>query len=243
MEMLHEIISTKYIIDKLNRRFRNTLDTLIGKEVDLAYCRFGPESAEILTEYYDKIIFRNSENKELDELLQFNRNLVLNPEIDWPVLDFDNVVHKETWFEDIPKIPSGKYLIKINKDDIVQECLLILTIMIRPDIHMDLSNCMADIMGIVSRKIDIADFDEDEVYIVKTPYLYLAKKSDVTRLNGTVVPASFGRDKMLALDDSKPKLHRGYKYLVEWIDEVVTESMTPKVKEQVDITKYLQIRD
>ena len=26
MEMLHEIISTKYIIDKLNRRFRNTLE-------------------------------------------------------------------------------------------------------------------------------------------------------------------------------------------------------------------------
>ena len=84
---------------------------------------------------------------------------------------------------------------------------------------------------------------ETEEYIVKTPYLYLAKKSDITRLNGTVVPASFGRDKMLALDGSKPKLHRGYKYLVEWIDEVVTDSMTPKVKEQVDITKYLQIRD
>lgn len=243
MEMLHEIIGTKYIIDKLNRRFRNTLDSLIGKEVDLAYCRFGPESADILNEYYDKIIFRNTEDDKLDKLLIFNRSLVLNPEDVWPTLNFGDVVHKETWFEDIPKIPSGKYLIEINRNDIVQECLLILTIMIRPDIDMDLSNCMADIMGIVSRKIDITDFEDEDVYIVKTPYIYMAKRSDVTKLNGTVIPISFGRDKMIALDGSTPKLHHGYKYLIEWIDEVVSENTAPKVKEQVDITKFLEIRD
>lgn len=243
MEVLHEIIGTKYIIDKLNRRFRNALDSLIGKEVDLAYCRFGPESADILNEYYDKIIFRNTEDKQLDKLLIFNRNLILNPEEPWPTLDFGSVVHKDTWFEDIPKIPSGKYLIDIDRDDIVQECLLILTIMIRPDIDMDLSNCMADIMGIVSRKIDITDFDDDSVYVVKTPYIYEAKRSDITRLNGIVIPISFGRDKMIALDGSAPKLHHGYKYLIEWIDEVVSEKMTPKVKEKVDITKFLEIRD
>lgn len=243
MVLLSEAIGTKYIINKINKRLKNTLNTLIGEEVDLAGCRFGPECADIIRDYYDKIAFRNTESKELDEALIYNRNLILNPEEEWETLDFDKAVSKDNWDKDILAIPTGKYLIKVDRTDIIQECLLILMIMARPDISYDLSDCMADIMQIVSSRVNINDFEEDDIYIVKTPYLYLAKKSDITRQTSCVIPACFGRDQLIGLDGSRPKLPKGFKYLLEWIDEVVTRSMTPVKEEVVDITKYLQIRD
>lgn len=243
MVLLSEVIGTRYIINKINKRLRITLDSLIGQEVDLAGCRFGPECADILSGYYQKIVFRNSEDKDLDELLKYNRNLLLEPEEEWEVLDFDATVKKDTWFEDIPKIPTGKYLIKINTDDIVQECLLILTIMARPDIEYDLSNCMADITDIISKRVNIADFEDDEVYVTKSPYIRLVNKSEIDRFSFGVIPACFGRDKMIGLDGSKPKLPSGFKYLLTWIDEVITKSSVKPEEEKVDITQYLQIRN
>lgn len=243
MVLLSEAIGTKYIINKINKRLRLKLDSLIGQEVDLAGCRFGPECASILEKYYDKIVFRNTEDSALDTMLQENRRLILNPEEEWPELDFGAVVKKETWFEDIPKIPQGKYLIKIDTNDIVQECLLILMIMARPDIEYDLSNCMADIMEIVARRVNIEDFDEDKVYVTKTPYVVLVNKDDVDRYAINPVPACFGRDKMIGLDGTSPILPHGFKYLITWIDDVVTKNMATKEEEKVDITQFLQMRD
>lgn len=242
MVLLREVIGTRYIINKINKRLRLTLDTLVEQEVDLNGCRFGPDCVSILEKYYDKIIFRNTEDPALDKLLQDNRHHILNPDEEWPTLDFAQVVKKETWYEDIPKVPKGKYLIKIDTGDVVQECLLILMIMARPDIEYDLSNCMADIMGMVSKRVNIDDFDEDKVYITKSPYVILVDKSEVDRNSINPVPACFGRDKMIGLDGSCPEMPHGFKYLLSWIDDVVTKSMIVKEEEKVDITEFLQMR-
>lgn len=244
MVLLSEAIGTKYIINKIDKRLRVTLESLIGQEVDLSGCRFGPECADILKTFYGKITFRNTEDKDLDELLQYNRNLILNPEEEWEILDFGKVVSKDTWFEDIPKIPTGKYLIKIDRSDIIQECLLILMIMARPDIEYDLSECMADITSIISKNVDINEFKEDKVYITKAPYIELIDKSEIDRYSVGVIPACFGRDKMIAFDGSKPKLPAGFEPLLEWIDIIMTRSSNVTEKEEkVDITEFLQMRD
>ena len=244
MVLLSEAIGTKYIINKIDKRLRVTLEGLVGQEVDLNGCRFGPECADILKTFYDKITFRNTESKELDDLLKYNRDLILNPEEEWEVLDFDKVVTKDNWFNDIPKIPTGKYLIKIDRSDIIQECLLILTIMARPDIEYDLSECMADITSIVSKNVDINEFNEDKVFVTKAPYIELVDKSEIDRYSVGVIPACFGRDKMIAFDGSKPKLPAGFEPLLEWINTIMTRSTNANLKEEkVDITEFLQMRD
>ena len=58
MVLLSEAIGTKYIINKIDKRLRVTLESLIGQEVDLSGCRFGPECADILKTFYGKITFR-----------------------------------------------------------------------------------------------------------------------------------------------------------------------------------------
>lgn len=244
MVLLSEVIGTKYIINKINKRLRLTLDSLVDKDddVDLAGCKFGPECAVILSKYYDRINFRNTEDKELDDMLQYNRNLILHPEEEWQELDFDKVVRKETWFEDIPKIPTGKYLIKINTADIVQECLLILMIMARPDIEYDLSNCMADIMGFVSKRIDLDDFKDDKFYITKSPYVILVDRDSIDRNSISPVPECFGRDKMISFDGTEATLPHGFSYLITCIDEIVTKYTEVKKEEEVDIRKFLQVR-
>lgn len=76
---LSQVMKTRYMtMDHVNR-LRNELDKIIGQEVDLAKCRFTPQSEQVLAQYYGKIKFCNSVSKELDDLLQRNYKAALTP--------------------------------------------------------------------------------------------------------------------------------------------------------------------
>lgn len=246
MVVLKELLGTAYPVNNLDFKVREALEKIPeGETVNLCGLRFGPQAAKELEPFYGKLIFTNSEFSEWDNILKYNRDIALNPEREFPTLDFSSIVNIDNFVSSIPKIPAGDYLVKVDTSSIVDECLLILTMMMRPDINYDLSDCMASILGLVSSYLSLTDFTSEEyIYLVEPPYAKKIKRVDVPRNLHIWVPYSFSNMKLISFaGEEKVEPPTGYASLIKFVIKTITKAqLGEKEEKQTDITRYLNLR-
>lgn len=150
--LLSEVMGTKYIINALDKLFRDTLTKYKGSDVvlDLAHCRLGPDCSIIMREFYDSVQFCNSEDPKLDALLK-NNNLYYTEQIEeWETLTVRGVESLDFYFDLARTLPTGgQYKIDCSLDQAMDKAIVVLLIMTRPDINFDIRQCCADIFDFV----------------------------------------------------------------------------------------------
>lgn len=139
MVSLREKMGTQYFTVDHVGKLELILRELEKQEVDLAFCRFTPGAERVLAKFYSKITFRNTEHKELDELLKRNNKAANTPapkEVELVVdlsdgtklieniaaLDINNIYH-------VRSLADSKLM-----------AFVILVMMKRPKIQFDLGN-------------------------------------------------------------------------------------------------------
>jgi hypothetical protein len=94
----------------------------------------------------------------------------------------------------------------------------------------------------VADRIRIDDFDEDEVYVIHTPYISKIRKEDIRYSDGLYIPCSFGRDVLVSFREDID-LEPGYLELIKYVTSVIDKQTEQQQRKQVDITRYLQFRE
>lgn len=222
MEILKlcELLNTKYIINGLNGILDTTLSNYVGKQVciDLAYCRFGPESAVILNKYYKSVDFINTEDEKLNELLQHNINTCRNIPDEYELLvikNTDSINKFHELFNDLPK--NSKYKVECGLGSMKDKAILIMLVLARPDIEFDIRQCASDIYDFI-RDVWISSAEQhDEYYELLAPHTVLVKKNkdglfgDISYgylkeynyiRDRKVIPTDFGNSQIIKLDGS-----------------------------------------
>lgn len=163
---LRESLGTNYIINSLAGGFRGIV--LRAKEdstvIDLAGCRFGPDCANIIKEHEKNVVFINTEEPELNALLESNRT-ILNTELpEYPLFELPELNGNFNIIEYMNNIPAGQYTVdvwsKVNNynANVALTCLVLLC---RPDVELDLIKCTTDIFDRLCKNLNIESFVEN----------------------------------------------------------------------------------
>lgn len=180
--LLHELMGTKYIIYHLNGVLQETLNKCVINHdtVDLAYCRFAPLCAQMLTQYYDKLDIINTEKPDWNAILENNINATRNKPNDLNPLDIDKNMSLQDALVWIQNIPAGEYTPTCSLTNIRQRAILILLIMARPDITFDLRNYISDIYDFVHDAWANNAKPHDSYWLIQPPDLEaISRNGDV----------------------------------------------------------------
>lgn len=151
--LLQERMNTRYITNSLEYMFRKVLEDVasVHGTLDVALCKFGPNCSYMMREFYGRINFINSANKELNDLLQNNMKAwsELQTLEEWREWNFSGI----DTFNDVKdlclSIPVGTKLKvpRLSKSSQIAACVFL--IMTRPDLNIDTVNCSMDIYTFV----------------------------------------------------------------------------------------------
>ena len=247
---LHEVIGTRYIISTIKDRLRTVLNEQLdkGNDVDLAGCKFGPDSVRVMQEFYGKIKFLNTEDAELQVLLDNNWDVVANPDEEYEVLDISEF-NKDNWTDKIENLPTGSYKIKISLVDHTQAVIALLLIMARPDVEFDISDCSTKIVSLITNHVDYDSFKDDEyVLICNPPYIHKERMEDIRRGRDIVIPCDIGSERLVSFKETI-KMNTRYKELIHYLSDVVNKAFyttnedNVKKEEEVDVFDYLKLRE
>lgn len=166
--LLKEAMGTKYIINSLSGLF-NTICNKCEQEsdtLDLADCKFGPECAHILTNYYGKVNIINSKDSDLDYILKNNAEVVgqVTSEYEKFPMPIDSDITIDWILSQMQSLPrNAKYTVRIALYSIKQKAAIVLLIMARPDIEFDIRQCASEIFDFV-RETWIASAESHNKY-------------------------------------------------------------------------------
>lgn len=216
MKLLHKEMSTKYLINSLAPEFRDVLSK--EKELDLAYCKFGPVCERLLVGAYKTHFFINSENASLDAVLKLNCERSKgrsNVEFEFLQTKFDN---EECLIEYVKYLDRDK-IYRLQEGCNIKQAfgIVIILSMLLPGVCIDVQHNLSEILKTV-RKSWLPGARAHESYwmvsgmaLVEIPVV----AGSVTLLDGTeltedsfvrlyeVIPSEFGRERLVDCDEFK----------------------------------------
>lgn len=148
MIVLTAELGTKYIINSLTGSLRGVLDAAVsnGSSVDLAGCKFGPDCALVLQEYYESIDFVNTADSHLDSILRSNCERSRTEPEQYEELNLRNIRSIDTYMDLVKSLPeNSKYKPNVSLSHLLDKVTLVLLIMSRPDIEFDIRSCASDV--------------------------------------------------------------------------------------------------
>lgn len=220
--LLKDMMETRYIINALAGRFRNCLNIAIdnGNIVDLAECKFGPECAYILNEYYSKLQFCNSTDAYLDSILKNNMAYRTEQIEEYEPLQFKDVRSIEYYLTLAKELPNGgKYKVECSLDSMTSKSALILLIMTRPDLELDIRQCASDVYDFVRDTWLAVAEHHDKYYELIPPNTVIREmqengyfgaancgyqKEQTFIRNKKVLPYEFGNSQIITPDGKHP---------------------------------------
>lgn len=219
--LLCEKMGTKFIINALSMRFRRCLDEAAtsGVEYDLAGCRFGPECADLLKDYYDRVNFCNTEDSYLDGLLKNNMDYKRNPPEEYELLTIRNMRSLDDYFDLAENLPQGgQFKVDCSLTSIADRSILVLLIMTRPDLELDIRQCSHDVFTYVRDSwLSVAEHHDKYYELIPPDVLVVEKQPDSDYYgrpsyglqreqafirNRLVLPYEFGNSQIITLDQS-----------------------------------------
>lgn len=219
--LLHEMMGTRFIINALSMRFRRCLEDSVaaGNELDLSGCKFGPECADLLKDYYDKLDFKNSEDEYLDSILKNNMEYKRNAPEEWEVLTIRNMKSLEEYMDLVKNLPQGaQFKVDCSLTSIADRSILTLLIMTRPDLELDIRQCSHDVFSfvrdtwlsvaehheryyeLIPPDVTIVEKQPDSDYYGKLSYGFQREQTFIR--NRLVLPYEFGNSQIIVLDQS-----------------------------------------
>ncbi len=236
---LADLMGTRYIIDDFARKVTLVLNKQMESSnyvVDLAKCKFGPKSADVINNNMGKFKFINSTDAELDRLCKENHEIVLAEKEVYPILEVPAEFYHDELKEWVVGTPTGKYTIKLDLSNYSQELATVLFIMARPDCELDITSCIYDIFNIIKNHVD---FDEvEDVLLLESPYCRKCKYSDVAGTNNVYIPYDIGTKRLLSFTDeiSVPKQYMD-------VIQYCAENLCEKFKKEEQEPYYVNILD
>jgi len=216
MKLLHKEMNTKYLINSLASEFRNVLSK--EKELDLAYCKFGPMCERLLVDAYKTHLFINSENASLDSVLKLNCARVKgrkDVEFEFLQTKFDN---EECLIEYVKYLDRHK-LYRLQEGCNVKQAsgIVIIISMLLPGVCIDVRHNLSEIVKTVRRDWLPVSRQHKSYWMVSGMALVEIPvvAGSVTLLDGTeltednfvrlyeVIPSEFGRERLVDCDEFK----------------------------------------
>lgn len=229
---LRDVMETRYIINALAMRFRRCMDDAIanGNTVDLAGCRFGPDCANMLNEYYDKVPMQNSEEPECDAIIKNNIEYKTGAIEEYEPLVIDHVDGADVFLDLYNNLPQGgQYKVECSLIDIKCRATLVLLIMTRSDLELDIRQCASDVYDFVRNTwLGVAEH-HDKYYELLAPNTviremtedgyfgdrsYGYQKEQTFIRNRIVLPFEFGNTQLVNLGQSE-QMQNEWQYTAE----------------------------
>lgn len=199
---LSDELHTRYVINALFVRLQNKLNEFDGTDtiVDLSGCRFGPRCVEELNKHYGKITFINSTEPELDALLKSNTETITAVHEDWPELDIATLA-TDDFIDNIKNIKAGQYKPKFSTSDSVALNIVRLILLSRPDVDLDLSECMGSVTSLIVQLVAQSEFNNyDKMIEIKVPNARVVNTDAGHSKDCIYLPYSVGTEKVIDLD-------------------------------------------
>ena len=248
--LLKDLMGTKYIINTLDYRLQPILEQLkdCSDDVDLCYCRFGPKCASMIEKYYGKINFINTEDSELNQLLQKNREIATTEKEEYPELRISDLV-VEDYFQAIKDVPAGKYKIVLNVLYPIERHIARLLLMQRPDIEFDCADTTVthDVLKDVATMVH-----RDEYYhydkIIEVSYSQILIK-DINEANFNTpnvfyLPYSFGTEVLVdPFAKPKPKVKKEYRDCLNYTLDNIDKYFNVYEENYIDIFSFLKTKE
>lgn len=242
---LAEVMGTRYIIDDFARKVTLEIEKQITNDsnvvIDLARCKFGPKSAEVINNSFGKVKFINSTDAELNKLCEENHRIASVGFEEYPILEVPKEFYHDELKEWIVGTPTGKYTIKLDLSNYSQELATVLFIMTRPDCELDITNCIYDIFNIIKTHVD---FDGvEDVLLLEAPYCRKCKLSEVAMSSNIYIPYDIGTKRLLSFTDNV-SVPKRYMDVIRYCAENLYEKFKKEEEEQyyVNILDLLKFR-
>lgn len=237
---LTELMGTRYIIDDFARKLTLVLEKQMEGNteivVDLARCKFGPKSADVINNHMGKVHFINSTDDELNRLCEENREIALSPVEEYPDLEVPKEFYHDELKDWIVGTPTGKYTIRLDLSNYSQELATVLFIMARPDCELDITSCIYDIFNIIKEHVD---FDGvGDVLLLEPPYCRKCKYSEIPMSRSVYIPYDIGTKRLLSFTD-EVVVPKRYMDVIRYC----AENLCAKFKQEEEEAYYVNILD
>lgn len=191
MEKLKDILGTKYVYNDYELELMRVLDSVT--EVDLADCKFGPKTCDILRKYYGRVLFVNSTDLDLNRILLHNNGIKVanSKEFESLTLDFNSVDELLVLLKSLDK--NGVY--KIENSAISQPkriATIVLITLLMPSITLDIGRDLGDVFSFARMEWLKTNKCHDEYWLVSGLSLIRVKIENKTAklLDGSVLKES-----------------------------------------------------
>ena len=257
--MLCDETGTRYIINCLEERFRMAVTRYPeGTEFDLAGCKFGPNCANRLRQFYSRYKFINSTDAKLDKLLKNNVDAATRVYDTYEQLTFSKCDSLEYYVNLARTLPQGgKYELCIDMSDNCNIASAVLLIMTRPDIEYDIRGCSSRIFEFV-RDMWLSSYEHHESYYeLKLPNVVrvdncngkygteFSNKLDENTFvqNKLVLPVEFGNSQIITLDKGIGVSNEWRPTVEKCIKTFTDKEKRSKKKRGKVLADYLQFRE
>ncbi len=250
-------LGTKYIIDSLRGKFETLLQKALkdGETVDLRNCKFGPESAAVLRDYYSSVDMVNTTDSKLDALLKKNCEIARRalPE-PYPLLNIPNNLTSKEFTEIFKSVKSGdKYGFSTMDEGDKKIATIVMLILGHPEVEFDINSVAVDVYEFVNNEWKSNRLPHDEYIEFLQPgidYLTVDSKGYIEspthgRLKAEfyidrymVLPADFGRVNLLQLESTGKPTGEWYKV----IDKCI-RAISRKPPEKKYLFDFLEFRE
>ena len=210
---VRDIIGTRYIINSLSGAFRNAVVDALeqGITLDLAGCRLGPTNNIILEKYIGQVKFINSEEPELNEILENNYKIRNTVYEEYPELVFPKIDGEFDFLNYFANLPTGKYSVELftatTNNYTITLSMICLVLLCRPDIELDLSKCSYSVIDRLRKDLNIESFiDAGYTDFLKcyTPVICMTHSTDKDfSYTDEVIPAEIGSKVIFDIANSK----------------------------------------
>ncbi|MBQ2885909.1 MAG: hypothetical protein IJE43_19460 [Alphaproteobacteria bacterium] len=191
MEKLKELLGTKYVYNDYVLDLTRILDNV--KEIDLADCKFGPNAVEVLRKYYGRVLFVNSTDPNLNQILLHNNGIKVadTRELESLSLDFNSVDELLALLKSLDS--KGAYQIKQSSISQPKRIATItLMTLLMPSITLDIGLDVKDVFSFARTEWLKTNKHHDEYWLVSGTSLLKVKveNNTVRLLDGSLMKES-----------------------------------------------------
>lgn len=172
-------MGTRYIINALNMEFRGVLEKALkeGCGIDLCHCKLGPYAAGTLQGYYGSLDIIDSNDKEMNKILQHNCSVKekRNNLEEYSILDFSSISSLSDLVTLLNGLKSnGKYKpvgVTYNKYSLSS---LVYCLMVKPEIDFDITDYLPKVYDFVRNEwITSAKHHDKYILLTRPDYIVL----------------------------------------------------------------------
>lgn len=257
--VMKEAMNTMYCIDSLAGRFQGILDECAKNHdiVDLAGCRIMTTCASIMSmdEYYKNITFINSEDPELNEILEHNRKVVTEPIEEYEDYDVSRFKSLRDIIIEIQNLSkeTGRKLKPIvhseTRSEVAAICFIIAAC---PNVEFDIGHIFNSIYDFIK---DYHTYDKDQkFYYVQNRQRVGIVERDVNGLynglteamfinNSISIPGDFGTEYIFKCTEDGSEIKDSWYQFIEACCNILnSDTKENAVKSYNSIFDFIEMR-